>query len=58
MKMKPFSKPQGRPKHSGTVWPTKSKGKGKKRSIENIKENVPTAKKAKPMNIKIILCIA
>ena len=48
--MKPCSKPRGRPKHSGTVWPSKSKGKGKKRLIENAKENLPPAKKAKPMN--------
>ena len=50
MKMKPFNKPQGRPKHSGTVWPSKSKGKRKKRLIENAKENIPSAKMAKPMN--------
>ena len=47
MKMKPCVKPQGRPKHSSTVWP---KRKGRKRLIENSKENVPPVKKLKPIN--------
>ena len=47
MKMKPCVKPRGRPKHSSTVWP---KRKGRKRLIENSKENLPPAKKLKPIN--------
>ena len=65
MKIKPCNKPRGRPKHSGTVWPKKCKGKGKrlteehsqkkckgKRSLteKHTQENVAPAKKLKLIN--------
>ena len=48
MKLKPHVKARGRPKHSGTIWPSKSKarnGKRKKVHTSVEKENIPPNKK-------------
>lgn len=44
MKIKPHIKARGRPKHSGTLWPSKS-NKNCKRKQQAEKENIPPAKK-------------
>ena len=44
MKIKPHIKARGRPKHSGTLWPSKSK-KNRKRKQQAEKENIPPTKK-------------
>ena len=69
MKIKPCNKPRGRPRHSGTVWPKKCKGKGKrlteehsqktgkgKRSLteKHTQENMTPAKKLKLINILLV----
>ena len=48
MKIKPHVKPRGRPKHSGTIWPSKSKAKsGKRKKVHTDigKENHPPNKR-------------
>ena len=44
MKIKPHIKARGRPKHSGTLWPSKS-NKNRKRKQQVEKENIPPTKK-------------
>ena len=48
MKLKPHVKARGRPKHTGTIWPSKSKTKsGKRKKVHSSmeKENLPPNKK-------------
>ena len=48
MKLKPHVKARGRPKHTGTIWPSKSKAKNRKRKKVHMnagKENLPPNKK-------------
>ena len=51
IKTKPHVKPRGRPKHTGTLWPSRAKRKGPQKRLhlsdDDSKENLPPEKKSR-----------